>query len=175
AMAQGLLQLVTRTINDLYFVLSVRGVTLDPLTLAKSVLLGIGATALAALPPALEATAAPPRVVMSRAALESSTRRRARRAGWLGAAVLVVGALILAVPVRSAAPAGMVVGFAGLFFMMVGCALVTPAAALGLLRPVHRIARAAVRMIGPLARPRNLAGPVRHAVSQPGLGVLRRR
>src|SRR5262249_47145375 len=61
AMAQGLLQLVTRTINDLYFVLSVRGVTLDLLTLVKGVLLGIGATALAALPPALEATAAPPR------------------------------------------------------------------------------------------------------------------
>src|SRR5436309_532544 len=76
-MAQGLLRLVTRTINDLYFVLSVREVALDPVTLAKSVLLGIGATALAALPPALEATAAPPRIVMSRASLESSARRRA--------------------------------------------------------------------------------------------------
>src|SRR5438094_132929 len=87
-MAQGLLRLVTRTINDLYFVLSVREVALDPVTLAKSVLLGIGATALAALPPALEATAAPPRIVMSRASLESSARRRAHRAGWLGLVAL---------------------------------------------------------------------------------------
>ena len=133
-MAQGLLRLVTRTINDLYFVLSVREVILDPMTLAKSVLLGIGATALAALPPALEATAAPPRVVMSRASLESSARRRAHRAGWLGLVALAAGALILAVP------GSIVVGFVGLLVLMVGCALVTPAAALGLLHPLHRVA-----------------------------------
>src|SRR5439155_19438139 len=119
-MAQGLLRLVTRTINDLYFVLSVREVALDPVTLAKSVLLGIGATALAALPPALEATAAPPRIVMSRASLESSARRRAHRAGWLGLVALAAGAVILAVP------GSIVVGFAGLLVLMVGCALVTP-------------------------------------------------
>src|SRR5437899_1353527 len=105
AMAQGLLRLVTRTISDLYFVVSVREVAIDPVTLAKSVLLGIGATALAALPPALEATAAPPRIVMTRAALEGSARRRARRAGWLGLIVLAAGAVVLAVP------AGIVVGF----------------------------------------------------------------
>jgi putative ABC transport system permease protein len=144
-MAQGLLRLVTRTINDLYFVVSVRDVALDPLTLAKSVLLGIGATVLAALPPALEATAAPPRVVMSRASLESSARRRAHRAGWLGVAVLAAGAVVLAVP------GGMVLGFAGLFLVMVGCALVTPAAALGLLRPLHRVAGAAFGLLGRLA------------------------
>ncbi|RPH73569.1 MAG: FtsX-like permease family protein, partial [Candidatus Rokuibacteriota bacterium] len=47
-MAQGLLRLVTRTINDLYFVLAVREVALDLPALAGSALLGIGATALAA-------------------------------------------------------------------------------------------------------------------------------
>src|SRR5207249_2129765 len=47
AMAQGLLRLVTRTINDLYFTLSVHDVTLEPMTLAKGVLLGLGATAVA--------------------------------------------------------------------------------------------------------------------------------
>jgi putative ABC transport system permease protein len=170
-MAQGLLRLVTQTINDLYFVLSVREVTLDPLTLAKSVLLGIGATALAALPPALEATAAPPRVVMTRAALETSTRRRARRAGWLGVAVLVLGALILAAPVPGAAPAGMVVGFAGLFFVMVGCALVTPAAALGLLRPMHRIAGAAFGMMGRLATRSIVAALSRTSVAMAALMI----
>src|SRR5207248_7136083 len=105
-----------------------------PMMLAKSILLGLGATVLAALPPALEATAAPPRVVMTRAALESSARRRAHRAGWLGLVALALGALVLAVP------GGIVVGFAGLFVVMVGCALVTPVAALALLRPLHRAA-----------------------------------
>src|SRR4029077_6893275 len=75
ALARGLLSLVTRTINDLYFVLSVRDVVLAPLALAKGVLLGLGATLAAALAPALEATGAPPRVVMSRGALESGARR----------------------------------------------------------------------------------------------------
>ena len=164
-MAQGLLRLVTRTINDLYFVLSVREVALDPLTLGKSVLLGIGATVLAALPPALEATAAPPRVVMSRVALESSARRRARRAGWLGVAVLVAGAAVLAVP------GGMVVGFAGLFFVMVGCALVTPAAALGLLRPLHRVAGAAFGLLGRLATRSIVAALSRTSVAMAALMI----
>jgi putative ABC transport system permease protein len=164
-MAQGLLRLVTRTINDLYFVLSVREVALDPLTLAKSVLLGIGATALAALPPALEATAAPPRVVMTRAALESSARRRAHRAGWLGLVVLAAGAVILAVP------GGIVVGFAGLLVLMVGCALVTPAAALGLLRPLHRVAGAAFGLLGRLATRSIVAALSRTSVAMAALMI----
>jgi putative ABC transport system permease protein len=165
SMAQGLLRLVTRTINDLYFVVSVREVALDPLTLAKSVLLGIGATALAALPPALEATAAPPRVVMTRAALESSARRRAHRAGWLGLVVLAAGALVLAVP------AGIVAGFAGLFVVMVGCALVTPAAALGLLRPLHHVAGAVFGLLGRLATRSIVAALSRTSVAMAALMI----
>jgi putative ABC transport system permease protein len=82
-LARGLLDLVTRTINDLYFALSVREVVLDRFTLGKGVLLGVGATALAALVPALEATGAPPRVVMSRSAWDSA---RAARSSWPGRA-----------------------------------------------------------------------------------------
>ncbi|HEY3099308.1 MAG TPA: ABC transporter permease [Methylomirabilota bacterium] len=165
AMAQGLLRLVTRTINDLYFVVSVREVALDPVTLAKSVLLGIGATAVAALPPALEATAAPPRVVMTRASLESNARRRARRAGWLGVVVLAVGALVLAVP------GGIAVGFAGLFVVMVGCALVTPAAALGLLRPLHHVAGALFGLLGRLATRSIVAALSRTSVAMAALMI----
>jgi len=164
-MAQSLLRLVTRTINDFYFVVSVREVALEPVALAKSVLLGIGATALAALPPALEATAAPPRVVMTRASLESAARRRARRAGWLGVAVLAAGALVLAVP------AGIVVGFAGLFIVMVGCALVTPAAALALLRPLHRAAGGAFGMLGRLATRSIVAALSRTSVAMAALMI----
>jgi len=164
-MAQGLLRLVTRTINDLYFVVSVREVVLDPLTLAKSVLLGIGATALAALPPALEATTAPPRVVLTRAALETRARGGARRAGWLGLAVLAGGAVVLAVP------AGIVAGFAGLFFVMVGCALVTPAAALVLLRPLHRVAGMAFGVLGRLATRGIVAALSRTSVAMAALMI----
>ena len=144
-LARGLLGLVTRTINDLYFVLSVRDVTLDPLVLAKGVLLGVGATLAAALAPALEATGAPPRVVMSRGALETSARRMVPRATGIGAGLVAGGALILALP------AGIVGGFAGLFVLMIGSALVAPAAALGLLRLLNPPIAAGFGTVGRLA------------------------
>ena len=164
-MAQGLLRLVTRTINDLYFVLSVRDVVLDPATLAKSVLLGIGATVLAALAPALEATAAPPRIVMSRASLETGARRGTRRAGWLGLAVVAAGGVILVVP------GGIAMGFAGLFVVVVGCALLTPAAAVVLLRPIHGVAGAAFGLLGRLATRGIVAALSRTSVAMAALTI----
>ena len=146
AMARGLLDLVTRTINDLYFVLTVRDVALEPMSLGKGLALGLGATALAALGPAVEATRAAPRAVMSRAALETGARHAVRRATWLGAALFSAGALLLAWP-----GGGIAGGFAGLFVVMIGCALVSPAAALGLLRLLHPIAGAAFGVLGRLA------------------------
>jgi putative ABC transport system permease protein len=165
AMAQGLLRLVTRTINDLYFVLSVRDVALDPATLVKSLLLGLGVTALAALAPALEATAAPPRIVMSRASLETGARRGTRRAGGLGLLALGAGGLVLAVP------GGIVLGFAGLFVVMVGCALLTPAAAVMLLRPIHGAAGAAFGLLGRLATRGIVAALSRTSVAMAALTI----
>ncbi len=159
ALARGLLSLVTRTINDLYFVLSVRDVVLDPLALAKGVLLGLGATLAAALAPALEATGAPPRVVMSRGALESGARRMVPRVTWLGGGLLAGGTGILALP------GGIAGGFAGLFVLMIGCALVAPAAALGLLRLLHPVAAAALGTLGRLAARGIVASLSRTAVA----------
>jgi putative ABC transport system permease protein len=158
-LARGLLGLVTRTINDLYFVLSVRDVALEPLVLAKGVLLGLGATLAAALAPALEATGAPPRVVMSRGALEAGARRLVPRATWLGAGLLGAGGLLLALP------AGIAGGFAGLFVLMVGCALIAPAAALGLLSVLHPVAAAAFGALGRLATRGIVAALSRTAVA----------
>src|SRR5262249_43507628 len=60
-LAHGLLGLVTRTINDLYFVISVREISVSGASLARAVLLGVGATIVAALAPAAEAGGARPR------------------------------------------------------------------------------------------------------------------
>src|SRR5690349_23476860 len=92
-------------------------------------------------------------------------RRRARLAGWLGLGALAGGAVLLAVP------AGMVVGFAGLFFVMVGCALVTPAAALALLRPLHRVAGAAFGLLGRLATRSIVAAMSRTSVAMAALMI----
>src|SRR5262249_16851712 len=87
-MAHGLLRMVPRPINALSFVLAGREVVLDRATFTKSLIPGVGATALAALAPALEATAAPPRIVMSRASLELRALHGAGRAGWVGLGVV---------------------------------------------------------------------------------------
>ena len=82
---------------------------------------------------------------MSRGALETSARRMVPRVTWLGGALLAAGAGILALP------GGIAGGFAGLFVLMIGCALVAPAAALVLLRLLHPIAAAAFGTLGRLA------------------------
>lgn len=63
-LAQGLVRLVTQTINDLYYVLVVRRVVLEGWTLAKGMALGLGASLLAALAPAHEAARASPQLAL---------------------------------------------------------------------------------------------------------------
>jgi putative ABC transport system permease protein len=127
-LGRELVRLVTQTINDLYFVLSVRELAVPPLTLAKGAALGIGATLLAALAPAVEATHAPPRAVLTRSALEARLRKALPRATAVGFSLLLLGLAILALP------AGLTVGFAGLFGVILGCALLSPGATVLLMR-----------------------------------------
>ena len=54
-MGQGAVQMVTQTINDLFFVVSVRGVQIPASSLLKGGLAGLFASLLAAAPPAWEA------------------------------------------------------------------------------------------------------------------------
>ena len=88
ALGRGLVNLVTRTINDLYFVVTVRGLDLQPWVLLKGLALGVGATLAAAMVPALEAMLTAPRSVLRpqqrRGALPA--RCSTRGAGWRGAA-----------------------------------------------------------------------------------------
>jgi len=137
-LARGLVRLVTRTVNDLYFSVSVESVPVEPLLLAKAAALGIGATLLAALPPALEAAAAKPSVAALRSIVEARARRAVPKAAASGVLLAAVGWIVLAVSGRSLS-----VSFAGLFFVIAGLALVTPAGALVILRVLrpllHRV------------------------------------
>ena len=127
-LGRELVRLVTQTINDLYFVLSVRELAVPPLTLAKGAALGIGATLLAALAPAVEATRAPPRAVLTRSTLEARLRKALPRVAILGLGLLWAGAALLALP------AGLMMGFTGLFGVILGCALLAPGATVVLMR-----------------------------------------
>jgi len=146
ALGQELTRLVTRTINDLYFVLEVRSVPLLPGTLAKGALLGVLATLAAALPPALEATGAPPRAVLARSFLEARSRRLLPVALGCGLSILLLGAGVLAVESW-----GIPGSFAGLFALIVGYALLVPAGVVFLARLLRPVLGALFGVIGRMA------------------------
>jgi putative ABC transport system permease protein len=132
-LGSGLVGLVARTINDLYFTVAVTDITLTLPTVLKAAALGIGATLAAALAPAREAVATPPRVTLARATLERRMRGRAGRLAAAGAVVAMLSGVLLLLPSRSVLP-----GFAALFVLILAAALVTPGATIAimaLLRP----------------------------------------
>ena len=122
-LASQLVALVARTINDLYFVLTVSRVFLDPITLAKGALLGVGATLAAALPPALEATRTAPRRTQQRSVLEQRARGRVSRQAFGGVLLAGLSAGAMLLPGR-----GLQASFAGLFLLLSAAALLAPAA-----------------------------------------------
>ncbi len=129
-LAQALVRLVTQTITDLYFVLSVRELTISGLGLLKGLGLGLGASLVAALAPAVEATATQPRAVLNRSTLEAQSQRAVPWAAAAGVCLMLLGAGLL-LPGRD-----LILSFAGLFALFLGCVLVTPAAVVGALRAV---------------------------------------
>ena len=120
-LGRSLVGLVTRTLNDLYFAVSVAGLSLPPMAFVKGTLLGVGATLLASLPPALEAGLATPRSAMVRSELEEKAKRVVPRAALLGIGFFSLGCLLLALPSRS-----IPLSFGGLFGVVMGMALLTP-------------------------------------------------
>lgn len=122
-LGQGAVRLVTQTINDLYYVVSVRDAPLTLLSALKGVGLGLGAGLLAALAPALEAARVEPVTVMRRSSLEDRVRGLLPWIGGVGLLLGVVGGLAVLALTRS-----LVASFAGLFAIVIGLALAVPVA-----------------------------------------------
>lgn len=145
-MGRGMVGLITQTINDLYFVLSVEGLSVPPLVLAKGAVLGVASTLLAAVPPALEASLAPPRITQTRSVLEEKAKRVVPRAGALGAGLLLLGGVFLILPSRS-----IPLSFAGLFGVVMGIALLTPLTTAVLMGLAAPLANRTVGILGAMA------------------------
>jgi putative ABC transport system permease protein len=141
-MGRGLVQLVTQTINDLFFVVAVREVDVPFWTLAKGSLIGVSAALLGAAIPAVEATHAPPAGALQRSAIEARTRQMLP---WVsgGALLLLAAGAILLIPEWN-----LVIAFAGLFAVILGGALLTPVLTLGLMHSVQLL----VQRLGVIAR-----------------------
>ena len=121
ALAHGLLQVVNRTINEVYDLLTDSSLTLSNLSLLKGALLGIAGTLLAAIPAALEATRVTPRQALIRSHLETSARRLVLPASLAG--VVALGAGITVIQLSSP---GIELGFSGIFIIILGITLLIP-------------------------------------------------
>jgi putative ABC transport system permease protein len=128
-MGQGAVRLVTQTINDLFFVVTVQGVQIPLSSLVKGMLLGILATVFTAAPPAWEAASVPPRAALSRSGLEGKARQAVNLAAGLGLLVCLSGALILLFPTSD-----LVISFVGTFAIVTGFAMLAPMVTLLLAR-----------------------------------------
>ena len=120
-LANGLVGLITRTISDLYFTIDVDELPLPPLTIAKAAGAGIVATIGVACIPAWEATRTAPISALRRSVIERQTHWGSRVALKLGLILIVFGGVLLAI-----APRSLTMGFAGLFFLVTGYAVMTP-------------------------------------------------
>ncbi len=113
--------LVTQTINDLYFALTVSDVNVDVLSLLKGLLLGIFSALLAAALPAYEASAVPAITVLQRSDLEDRIRRILPRLNYIGVVLLGIGAAILLFGQSNVS-----ILFIGVFLVLFGLVMYVP-------------------------------------------------
>jgi putative ABC transport system permease protein len=134
-LANTLLELVSRTINDLYFVLNVHSLDISFGSLLKGVVIGVMATALTGFLPAYEAAKSSPRASLARSTLELKYRLAFAWTKWLGGGVMFLGILVLILPHSM-----LWLSFLGLLCIIVGFVLYVPQLTLMLVKlfvPVH--------------------------------------
>ena len=118
---QGLVGLVARTINDLYYTSNVSALLIQPMPLIKGFLLGMFTALIAALAPAREAARTNPQSAVRRSYLEmrqSDTQIRLIVSSLVSAAL---GIFLIQLPGNALLP-----GLAGLFFVILAYCLVVP-------------------------------------------------
>jgi putative ABC transport system permease protein len=143
AIGRALVGLVSQTINDLYFVVTVREVTVPVSGIVTALCAGLATALAAALLPALEVAASAPQLGLARSVLERRAVQVARTLAIVSALLAAGAGLTVWVSGRS-----LLAGFATLFMLLLSVAAVTPAA-------LRVLAQAAARLgarVSPVAR-----------------------
>ncbi|TFH31697.1 MAG: FtsX-like permease family protein, partial [Anaerolineales bacterium] len=143
-LGRGALQLVSQTINDLYFVLNVTTVSFNAFSLVKGLGAGILASLLAAAGPAWEASRVPEVVALQRSDIESRARTWIPGLALVGVALACLGAILLLL-IRTS----LVASFVGLFLILIGLALIVP---LSMTLFAHWARPLLARLFGPVGR-----------------------
>ncbi len=141
-LAQLLLSLVSRTINDIYYVVSVSSIQLSFWPIFKGVVLGLLASLVALAIPTWEAARTPPRTVLRRSSYEEQTQRMVPILGAAGAILVVIGAVIMWLGPN------IFFSYAGLLALTLGAAMVTPICTVWLMQLIRPVA---VRLFGLVA------------------------
>ncbi|KAM3108912.1 ABC transporter permease [Phormidesmis sp. 146-33] len=120
-LGRSIVGLITQTINDFYFVVTVQQVTLAQSTIVKGLAIGVVSSLIASAVPAIEAMNTPPSLTLQRSTLEGRVQKLLPTLvfAWFTATVLGVALL-------KWQSAGLVAAFAGLFAVLLGAALLTP-------------------------------------------------
>jgi len=122
-LGEQLLQLVSRSINDLYFRVSVTEVSVGTFSIAKGLVAGLGAALVAAAAPAIEATTYEPRLAMARSSLERRTGRSLPYIALAGVVTIAFSVVLLLVSGRD-----LVAGLSAVFLLILGFASCVPLA-----------------------------------------------
>jgi putative ABC transport system permease protein len=118
-----LLGLVSQSINDFYFRVTVSDVSVSAFSIGKGIVAGMAAALVAAMMPAIEATSYRPRLAMTRSLLEQQTRRLLPGIAFAGITIIVLATVLVLLSGRN-----LVAGLVAVFMLILGFALCIPAA-----------------------------------------------
>ena len=145
-LGHGAVQMVTTSINDLFFVVTVRRIDFPLLTMLKGAISGIAAALVAAALPAYEATNVRPTSALQRSNIEERVRTALNWVSAVGIGILLLGIAIL-IPEWH-----LIITFVGIFAIIIGISLLTPALTLGLMHTLSGLTRVLGKSFSPLIR-----------------------
>jgi len=157
---RGLIGLVSQTINDLYFVVTVKATSVPASVLVKALGAGLGTALAAALLPALEVATSAPQLGLARSVLERRALHLARRLSVVSLLLALGAGVVVAGSSRS-----LLAGFTALFLLLLSVAALTPVA-------LRALAAAAARLASRLSPVARLAcADVAASLSRTGVAI----
>lgn len=161
-----LIRLASRTINDLYFVTQINNTYLSGWSFLKAGALGLGASMLASYFPARDALAIAPEATRSRSRLERQVKLRHRRHLLAALAFTAVAAAILLLSGKN-----IIAGFAGLAFIILAFAMLSPSLLVLLIALARPLMKATMGLAGAIAARGVLSSLSRTQVAVTALAV----
>ncbi len=149
-LGRSIVGLITQSINDFYFVVYVRDISLSTVTLIKGMVIGIFAALFASLIPAIEAMRTSPNSSLKRSTLEGKVQQILP---WL---VLAWGLFTIGgIGLLTIKNGGLVIAFGGLFAILLAAALLTPPLTALLMQGLSPVLNGLLGMLGKMA-PRDI-------------------